>query len=230
MRDSLHPHPRVTPAHQRRAPGTWVVALVGSLTLILLCHLLMRSGERSITAVPAPGQGAAVLRAGDGEDTPISNRSSPALPGVSSRPTSSMYGVSQRECTRAFLDAFPAALPELRTLWDGEDFCAWPGVLCTLQGVHVDVSACHLSGQLPELSDLVDGSMVVLLSINLSANRDLRGTLPVSWAGLDTVAYINVASTGLSGTIPRAWYGMDALKTVDITDTCVALRVAISTA
>ena len=125
---------------------------------------------------------------------------------------------SQRNNTLAFLTSFPGSLKTLS--WSGTDYCSFSGVSCDADGyVSISLSGRGLSGYMPDVKEHIDGSQVLVVSIDMSNNRDVSGNFKDSWAALKQLKTLDLSSTGLRGNIPDSWNAMSSLETIKVRNT-----------
>ncbi|KPA77552.1 surface antigen-like protein [Leptomonas pyrrhocoris] len=126
--------------------------------------------------------------------------------------------------TLAFLREFAREIPYLQNRWVGTDYCGWEGITCDASGyVSVDLAGKDLTGDMPELRSDVDGSQVMVVSIDMSNNPRWSDEFEEDWAGLKVLQHLDLSRTGLYGAIPDAWNGMVSLQTVKISNTYACL-------
>ncbi|KAK7199531.1 hypothetical protein NESM_000930600 [Novymonas esmeraldas] len=127
---------------------------------------------------------------------------------------------AQRATTLSFLQRFPQDIVTLRTAWTGTNYCSWGGVSCDADGiVSINLAGRGLQGHMPDIDDNVNGTQIMVVSIDMSDNRGITGNFGDDWAVLKNLRRLDLSSTGLYGNIPDAWNGMTALEEVKITNT-----------
>ncbi|EPY17551.1 surface antigen protein [Angomonas deanei] len=106
---------------------------------------------------------------------------------------------------------------------DGGNYCAWFGIRClgTENGFSVDLSGQDIQGTLPDLSGIEGLPALSLVSLDLSNNPRLKGTLPLSWGNLASIERINLSHTSVGGRIPAVWGDMKALRELSLSSTNV---------
>ncbi|GET92563.1 proteophosphoglycan ppg4 [Leishmania tarentolae] len=129
------------------------------------------------------------------------------------------YSPSEVENTRAFLLACRESFPALLSIWICPNFCTWAGVLCTPQGVIVNLSYMTLVGSLPSVPDGCDGSEVVVHTIDMGdpdMTIEVSGTLPENWSGLKRLESLDLSFTGVGGTLPPGWSELSSLSYLNL--------------
>lgn len=137
---------------------------------------------------------------------------------VSAFGTPFYYTRPQQAHTLRFLLGFTDTMPALRWRWWGSDFCRWPGVMCSYDGVALESATGFGGGYLPELAATVDGTQVVVTRISFGCDGwgAVFGTLPTSWGRLTRLTDLNLRGNALSGTLPASWVGMHALTRLNL--------------
>ncbi|KAL7711120.1 Surface antigen-like protein, partial [Lotmaria passim] len=127
---------------------------------------------------------------------------------------------AQQSATLAFLQKFPDEFGALKNSWTGTDYCSWEGIDCDANGyVSIDLSGRGLTGDMPSMEDHIDGSQVMVTSIDMSGNPNWSDDFEESWARLTNLRYLDLSNTALKGDIPDSWTGMSSLETVKISNT-----------
>ncbi|KAK7198869.1 hypothetical protein NESM_000853400 [Novymonas esmeraldas] len=128
------------------------------------------------------------------------------------------YTAVQQVDTRKFLRAFIAVNPLLENL-SSDNFCDWPYVDCTLNGVDFYLDETSAAGVLPDVPAGVRGRNIILTSINIRyAEQNLIGTLPASWGVLSQVRFLSLYRNALTGTLPPEWSGMRGVSWMMLND------------
>lgn len=191
------------PAHRRLRP----TRAACSLRLLLLGLVLL---ALSTVASPVGARGIAAER------------------GVLAQTRTLTLTDSQRENTRRFLAAFAVPDSPLHGVWRSGDFCDWPLIRCTADGVHLEdegfpVPFSTTTVPLPDIPADVNASEVVLThfsSLSSCTRWSLGGTLPASWAQLPHLRVLQVDSGSFSGTLPPEWGQMRGLQRLTLTGEC----------
>lgn len=132
-------------------------------------------------------------------------------------PTQAAITSAERKATLKFLQEFlDEYKDQLKPLWTGNDYCSWSGVTCDANDdVHVNLSGRGLRGDLPEPKKK-EGSLIRIVSIDLSHNPGLDGDFESDWKCLTSLAKIDLSYTSLKGYIPDQWRAMSGLQEVRI--------------
>lgn len=110
---------------------------------------------------------------------------------------------AQVKATRTVLTALGGGFAALKGLWQRSNFCTWFGVTCSDDGVRVSLHNQNLVGTLPPVPAGLEVADVMLISLDLSNNLQLTGSLPNEWLSLPNLAVLNVSNCGLSGALPQ---------------------------
>lgn len=121
--------------------------------------------------------------------------------------------------TTAFLRLLRQSIPSLESLWNGSNYCTWPGVVCNNPGtlsVTVDASPSSggVAGSLPELTINIDPTVVQVIELNIS---NAAGSLPNSWFELQDLVELHLTNGSFCACVPDSWSENAALAAaVDI--------------
>ncbi|KAK7199195.1 Leucine rich repeat N-terminal domain/Leucine Rich Repeat/Leucine Rich repeat [Novymonas esmeraldas] len=122
--------------------------------------------------------------------------------------------------TLAFLQGFTVSMPSLQSTWADTRYCAWPGVVCAMNGdVSLDFADVALTavGSLPALSDSVNGSLIPLTQVQISGKGAMvSGSLPASWSRLTGLTEVTLAGNALTGPLPAEWSDMRLLESLNL--------------
>lgn len=109
---------------------------------------------------------------------------------------------AERSATEVVVDAVGESRTSLQLDWKCPNFCRRWGVSCSDAGVAVTLSNQNLTGWLPDVPTVSSTMDVVLTELNLSKNRQIRGTPPSSWLTLPNLVVLNVDGCGIPGRLP----------------------------
>ncbi|CAJ1987057.1 surface antigen protein 2 [Leishmania donovani] len=131
---------------------------------------------------------------------------------------------TQKSNTLKVLQAFACAIPEVKKLWTGEDFCSWKYVYCYPSAVGVLMDSVDYAGTLPEMPADVDYTNVVITQLDFSAKgQRLSGTLPASWSSMTSLVSLWLERCErVTGTLPASWSSMKALSSLNLHGTQVS--------
>lgn len=121
--------------------------------------------------------------------------------------------------TRKFLKLLAAAFPEVGQAWRGKlqkNFCVNTGGIVCDPGLHTislhfAALGTTLTGSLPELSDDINGSRVMVESVKASS-VGITGSLPNSWGRLTHLSQLILSGNSLTGTLPASYSGLANLQ------------------
>ncbi|KAL7711231.1 Surface antigen-like protein [Lotmaria passim] len=135
-------------------------------------------------------------------------------------PTTTPTSAPTFDATLAFLQRFPDELRALKNSWTGTDYCSWEGISCDANGyVSIDLSGRDLTGHMPSMEDHIDGSQVMVTSIDMSNNAKITDNFRNDWARLSNLRSLDLSHTALRGAIPDAWNGMRSLQSIKVSHT-----------
>lgn len=125
--------------------------------------------------------------------------------------------MTPQQNTLKFIQRFTNEFDSLRTTWTGDDYCVWPGVTCDAATGEVSVNLANqnLDGDMPEIDRSIDGSKVLVVSMDLSGNPRL-GDFEEDWGRLKRLRTLNVSVSGIGGSLPDEWMTMSALESLDV--------------
>lgn len=131
---------------------------------------------------------------------------------------------ARHDSTLAFLQEFRRHTEGLESVWpqSDSDYCTWPRVLCsaTTRLASLDLSELNLEGEFPEVKRL-DGSKILIESINMSFNPNFHDSLCDDWGKLSSLRVLDLSSTDVAGDLPDGWRNLRNLEFLNLSNTRV---------
>lgn len=126
--------------------------------------------------------------------------------------------------TLEFLQNFQKQIPQLKTAWStsGSDYCTWEYITCnkTTGLASLELSGVGLVGRYPQVNNL-DGSEILIESINMSFNPNFEASLRRDWYKLSYLRRLDLSSTRTDDELPKEWGAMDKLEFLNLSNTNV---------
>jgi hypothetical protein len=130
--------------------------------------------------------------------------STSVVPAPDSSAVIPFFTEAQRIATSAVLYVIRDAFSDvLHNLWSGANFCSWPHVYCSTDGVIVELRQQNLQGTMPAVPASVKKNDVFLGALVLSGNVGITGTLDASWNQLPHLSVFDVSGCSLGGALPE---------------------------
>ncbi|KPA73366.1 surface antigen-like protein [Leptomonas pyrrhocoris] len=127
--------------------------------------------------------------------------------------------------TANWLNAWIAAIPNLKIIWLNPNICARSGIECNAEtntlSIHLDSvtsAGFNFIGTLPEVADAINGNLVQVTSVSVKGKPRITGTIPASWSRLSKLTLLDLSQTKLSGQIPDALGSLANLVTADFSN------------